>query len=48
MKYAREQFEKHHTVDKRDVMRIEHLLRKGAKQLELAQEPEFSGISASK
>ena len=47
MKYAREQFETNKTIDRKDVMRIEYLLRKGAKQLELAQEPNFSGIKGA-
>mmetsp|Transcript_31658 Transcript_31658/g.69186 ORF Transcript_31658/g.69186 Transcript_31658/m.69186 type:complete len:88 (+) Transcript_31658:103-366(+) len=44
MKYAREQFDTNKLIDRKDVMRIEYLLRKGAKQLELAQEPNFAGI----
>ena len=42
--HARAEFAKHRAVDRKDVMRIEHLLRLAGRQLELLQDPSFSGI----
>lgn len=43
--YARAEFDKHRAVDRRDVMRIEHLLRLAGRQLQLLQDPSFTGIN---
>jgi succinate dehydrogenase assembly factor 1 len=43
--YAREEFERFRAVSKLDVQRIEHLLRKGSKQLEWLMSPSFQGFS---
>jgi hypothetical protein len=43
--YARHCLEQNRAVSKTDVMRIEHLLRQGGKQLELLRSPDFSGFS---
>jgi succinate dehydrogenase assembly factor 1 len=44
--YARHTLEQHRaTVSKGDVMRIEHLLRQGGRQLERLRSPDFSGFS---
>jgi succinate dehydrogenase assembly factor 1 len=43
--YARHQLETHRALPRADVMRIEHLLRQGGKQLAQLADPGFSGFA---
>mmetsp|Transcript_31337 Transcript_31337/g.43470 ORF Transcript_31337/g.43470 Transcript_31337/m.43470 type:complete len:84 (-) Transcript_31337:139-390(-) len=45
MKYARSEFDKNKNIDRKNVLLIEHLLRKASKHLELSQSETFSGIN---
>mmetsp|Transcript_9918 Transcript_9918/g.25235 ORF Transcript_9918/g.25235 Transcript_9918/m.25235 type:complete len:108 (-) Transcript_9918:649-972(-) len=42
--YTRGEFQKHASLSKSDYMRIEHMLRKGSKQLELLNMPHTTGV----
>ncbi|KAK9826020.1 hypothetical protein WJX74_005984 [Apatococcus lobatus] len=44
-RYARNEFERYRDVDKKNYQLVEHLMRKGARQLELATDKNVSGIS---
>lgn len=43
--YARTEFDLYRNLSPKNYMRIEHLMRKGAKQLEMFLRPEFKGIN---
>ncbi|CAL8468008.1 g7546 [Coccomyxa elongata] len=44
MTHARKEFERYRNVDKKNYQLIEHLLRKGDKQLSLISQSDVSGI----
>mmetsp|Transcript_19749 Transcript_19749/g.37632 ORF Transcript_19749/g.37632 Transcript_19749/m.37632 type:complete len:84 (-) Transcript_19749:327-578(-) len=45
LQYTRAELEKHRTIDRKEVMQIEHLLRKGGKQLDMIRDPSFTGVA---
>uniref|UniRef100_A0A7S1T4E1 Complex 1 LYR protein domain-containing protein n=1 Tax=Tetraselmis chuii TaxID=63592 RepID=A0A7S1T4E1_9CHLO len=45
--YARDEFQKNLSLSKTDYMRIEHMIRKGSKQLELLNMPQTTGVHVS-
>mmetsp|Transcript_20066 Transcript_20066/g.24042 ORF Transcript_20066/g.24042 Transcript_20066/m.24042 type:complete len:85 (+) Transcript_20066:344-598(+) len=45
LSYARAEFEKNLTIDRKNTLKIEHLLRRGAKQLQTLQSPDFVGVN---
>ncbi|KAK9861584.1 hypothetical protein WJX84_006370 [Apatococcus fuscideae] len=45
LQYARSEFERYREVDKKNYQLVEHLMRKGGRQLELAKDKNVSGIS---
>ena len=48
LQYARGHLEENKTIERRNVMLVEHLLRKGKKQLELIGEGSVQGIGYSR
>ncbi|PSC70288.1 Found in Mitochondrial Proteome [Micractinium conductrix] len=42
--FGRQEFERYRGLDKKDILRIEHLLRRGRRQLELFQTAEVTGM----
>lgn len=42
--FAREEMERHRGMDRKDILRIEHLIRKGKRQLDLFAAAETTGV----
>ncbi|KAL4423286.1 hypothetical protein ABPG77_004555 [Micractinium sp. CCAP 211/92] len=42
--YAREELDRNRGIDRKDILRIEHLIRKGRRQLDLFRASEVTGI----
>jgi succinate dehydrogenase assembly factor 1 len=44
LSWARAEFEQHRAIPRTDINRIEHLLRRGRRQLEMLQQADVTGV----